>query len=333
MRNTYLILLSLALSACDADPTKIGTACTADKDCNVEGQVCAGGICTKACMGQFGDQGCPIGFNCTQAAGRTDLTCNKTPFSVDATTGQPTLLGKSCAADHTACDNSGVDGAACRFIQSPTVKGMPFMNDPHAYCSAPCSDDTQCPFFMYCTKDWDGATKCLMRDACAPCTYDDNCNADGSGRLACVAATKGDSKYCTPTCADDTDCPGSAQTFQYGLKNYLTCQPGTDANGNNGSFCFHRFGACVGDGNICDPCRTDDDCALTGSKCITNDLSGERFCSKKCYMAGGDATCAGPNNATCDDTLINQGMSYGVCTGDTTKMFGGTLSCYVGPLQ
>jgi hypothetical protein len=330
MRNlTYFVLIA-ALAACDS-PTKIGTACSADKDCNLEGQTCAGGICTHTCQGQFGDQGCPIGFNCTAAAGRTDLTCNKTPFSVDTTSGQPTLLGKSCAVDHTACDNSGVEGAACRFIESPTVKGMPFMDDPHAFCSAPCDSDTQCPFFMYCAKDWDGNQKCLQRDACAPCTYNDNCNADGSGRFACVAATKGEGKYCTPKCNYDTDCPGSAVADANFVKNYLTCQEGTDANGNGGRFCYHRFGACVGEGNICDPCRNDADCAASTSRCITNELSLERFCTKKCYQAGGDTACAGPNNATCDDTQVG-GASLGICTGDTTKMFPGTFSCYVGSI-
>ena len=52
--------------------TAIGTPCLADKDCNVKGQRCVAQpsgtkICTHACAGQTGAQGCPIGYDCSAA--------------------------------------------------------------------------------------------------------------------------------------------------------------------------------------------------------------------------------------------------------------------------
>src|SRR5262249_49730766 len=149
-------------------------------------------------------------------------------------------------------------------------------NDASAYCTAGCSTDNDCPFFMYCTADYDGVSKCLLRGPCAPCSYNDNCNADGSNKNGCIQATKGSGSYCSPTCNYNEDCPGGVQAGYYGSANYLSCEVTNDATGGQGRYCVHRYGACVGAGQICDPCRSDGDCAASSSKCIENTLTLER---------------------------------------------------------
>src|SRR5260370_42657910 len=98
MRLTYLIIVGCALGCSNAATTKIGAACKGDGDCNVKGQSCVPGlvggmptgpkICTHACAGEFGDTGCPNGFDCTQSSA-AGLTCNKAADSFH-TLGAPT---------------------------------------------------------------------------------------------------------------------------------------------------------------------------------------------------------------------------------------------------
>ena len=158
--------------------TAIGTPCLADKDCNVKGQRCVAGpsdgtkICTHPCSGQTGDQGCPIGYDCTAAdpASPTVLTCNKEPFAFDATTGAPLLFGKDCSLQagttqaewDAACAGSGDPAPAptCRHAQDPDTRiPTPIRNDAHAYCTGGCTKDGDCPVDMRCGVDYDGATK------------------------------------------------------------------------------------------------------------------------------------------------------------------------------
>lgn len=127
------LVASLMSSACNKPATKIGTACKKDGDCNVDGQRCVKEICTKACAGQFGDKGCPIGYNCTIGDAAVGLTCNKVPFGVDEM-GTPLLFGKSCATNAGACGATGdPNGApACRVAENPRVPGTPLVADPVA---------------------------------------------------------------------------------------------------------------------------------------------------------------------------------------------------------
>ncbi len=77
---------------------------------------------------------------------------------------------------------------------------------------------------------------CLERRLCDPCDVDGQCaNLPGG---ACVSI--GGEKRCTVGCAKDSD-----------------CQPDYKCDAN---FCQPRFGKCVGTGNFCDPCLSDEDC-------------------------------------------------------------------------
>src|SRR5262249_51056613 len=158
---------------------------------------------------------------------------------------------------------------------------------PSAYCTGSCMTDNDCPFTMYCGDDWDGSKKCLKRTQCSPCTYNENCG--NTNKYACVPTKDGSSKYCTPKCNNQLDCPGVAQGIVY-----LSCDVTTDADGNTGHFCLHKYGACVGTGEVCDPCRTKADCAKSGTVCAKNDLTGEQMCTRQCTT---DDQCASPNGS------------------------------------
>jgi hypothetical protein len=308
----------------------------------VPGQLCVAGICTHPCTGQFNQ--CPIGFNCTITDPASGLTCNKVSFAVDPTTGTPLLFGKSCATDATACDPSvdpAVGNPTCRKAEDPFATGnKPLANDPNAYCTGSCNSDSDCPFFMYCDVDYDGVQKCLERGQCSPCQYNDNCNADGTNKYACIPATSpnnmGAPNYCTPICNTSTDCPGAEQAGSALTANYLVCMGGVDSTGNSGNFCTHRYGACVGKGNVCDPCLKTSDCAASSTKCIENPFTLERMCTKQCTA---DSQCTSPESLppamSCDDTNLPSttnptGNSTGLCTGDSTAHQNpGVFSCWI----
>lgn len=335
-----------ALGCGNAATTKIGAACKSDGDCNVKGQKCVAGlaggmpsgpkICTHTCTGEFGDGGCPIGFDCTLSNMALGLTCNKAPYSVDAM-GVPVLFGKTCSSDGDCAGTGDPNPAAvCRKALDPTsafkpLSGkplVPLVQDPAAYCTGSCAADSDCPIGFGCLADFDNPTgdaakkKCLKRSVCDPCTLNDHCPSDFP---VCVPTKDGMSHYCTKSCNDDKDCPGGAASFTGGFANYMTCALGADVANNAAKYCFHWFGACVGAGAVCDPCRIEADCK-GGTHCLTNTNSFERMCTKQC---GSDAACAGPNGATCDNSSTT--MSSTVCTGDKTKPKAnpGVISCHI----
>jgi hypothetical protein len=327
MSRSYIALLLILTGCPAAKTTVIGTACKTTSNCNVAGQTCVNGICTHGCGAIFGDNGCPVGYDCYAVSGSTDLTCNQATYSVDTTTGVPLLFGKDCSMDMpgqpSACAGTGDANPSpqCRVGQDPS-SGMPLSVDPAAYCTGTCTVDTDCPYNFFCAKDFDGVTKCLKREACAPCVYDDQCFQPGHAmEFYCVPPDNpslpmrpGATHYCAKRCSNMNDCPGAAGGIVY-----TQCLPATSSTGLTTGFCLHRYGACVGQGEICDPCRTNDDCAKTNTKCITNTNTGEQMCTKRCTT---DPMCAGPNNATCET------MVYGLCTGDPMHQFGGQFTCW-----
>ncbi len=109
---------------------------------------------------------------------------------------------------------------------------------------------------------------------------------------------------------------------------FLSCTNSTDSVGNAATYCLHKFGACVGTGQVCDPCRSEADCA-NGTHCITNIATGERMCTKACTM---DSQCASNKPTGCDygpPPMTQFDPNYtDVCTGDAKKIFPGVLSCF-----
>src|SRR5262245_5602745 len=123
MRLAYTMVvgtLFLFTAGCPS-PTKIGTPCQRDGDCNVIGQRCVPGlngapkVCTKTCSSNTGDTGCPVGYDCGVTDSGVGTTCNKVAYSVD-TNGDPVLYGKSCSLDSNVCNGTGDPNAspACR---------------------------------------------------------------------------------------------------------------------------------------------------------------------------------------------------------------------------
>jgi hypothetical protein len=335
MRLVWLAALCTVVSWGCTKATVIGTPCLVDKDCNVKGQRCVAGpgggapICTHACTGQTGDSGCPIGYDCTAAdpAQPTTLTCNKEKFAFDPVSGAPLLFGKDCSLQagttqaewDVACAGSGdpAPNPTCRHAVDPDSRTMPpaaLQNDPHAYCTGGCNDDNDCPVEMLCGVDYDGNKKCLRRGFCDPCVMNDNCVGEFT---ACVPTTDGTSRYCSKPCGGDYDC-GGAQGH------YLKCSATTDSTGAEGTFCLHKFGACVGTGEVCDPCRSQDDCK-NGTRCISNIATGERMCTKACTT---DAECAASNKPTGCDNSPAPAPATGVCTGDALHYNPGVLACF-----
>ncbi len=406
MRLSYLIIMLGALG-CSGAATKIGSTCKADGDCNgvvtlpdgtTAKESCVAGlvggmptgpkICTHVCTSDFGNTGCPIGYDCTVSDPNLGLTCNKAPYTVDPSTGAPVLFGKSCAAD-SDCANTGdpnpmpscrhnldpttvfsIFGPQCNTNMdcqniletltavcsngqcfkssgdpcvvnnvmcpqtpvrqtcragtcSPPLKPLP--QDPAAYCTGSCAADSDCPIGFNCIADFDNPTndksqyKCVKRTVCDACTINDNCPSDFPN---CVTGSNG-VHYCSKGCNNDNDCPGGAASAANSYRNYMSCVEGLDVAGNPGMYCFDYYGSCNGMGAICDPCRNEFDCK-NGSHCLINTQSLERFCTNIC---SGDASCGGPNGATCDNT--SQTMSSGLCTGDTMKLNPGILSCHL----
>src|SRR5581483_923664 len=339
MRLTYLIMVGCVLGCGNAATTKIGTACKSDGDCNVKGQSCVAGLVSAMPTGpkisthprapELGDSARPIGFDCTQSSA-SGLTCNKATYSVDAM-GVPVLFGKACAGD-ADCASTGDPNAApsCRKNLDPTSVFGPFsspakplkalVQDPAAYCTGVCAADSDCPIGFACLADFDNPTadpskkKCLKRSVCDPCSLNDHCPSDFP---VCVPTADGMSHYCTKTCNIDGDCPGGATATTNNSANYMQCKLGTDVANNPNKYCFHYFGACLGAGGVCDPCRLEAECK-PGTHCLYNTQSFERFCTRTCTT---DTVCATPNNATCDDSSMT--MSTGLCTGDTGKLYPG----------
>ncbi|MGZ3440534.1 MAG: hypothetical protein ACXVDD_13520 [Polyangia bacterium] len=337
-RAIALSILAFFVGACTR-ATAIGTPCLADKDCNVKGQRCVAGvnggakICTHACSGQTGEQGCPIGYDCTasDATAPTVLTCNKEPYAFDATSGAPLLFGKDCSLQggttqgewDAACAATGdpAPSPTCHHAADPDSRATPkapLRNDAHAYCTGGCNSDADCPVDMRCGADYDGNTKCLRRAFCDPCVMNDNCTGDND---ACVPTSDGSSRYCTKSCASPYDCGGVQGHF-------LSCAATTDSLGTSAMFCLHKFGACVGTGQVCDPCRVEGDCA-NGTHCVGNLATGERMCTKSCVM---DSECASNKPTGCDygPPPVNAGdpIYTDLCTGDPNHYNPGVLTCF-----
>jgi hypothetical protein len=304
MRLAYLGVLGVVLVGFGCgSPTKIGTPCQKDGDCNVVGQRCVpslnGGpkVCTKPCSSNTGATGCPVGFDCGVTDPAVGPTCNKVSYAVDAS-GAPVLFGKSCSLDTAVCNGTGDPNAApsCRKGRDPLADPpAPLEVDPSAYCTGSCNSDDDCPSAFRCDTDWDMTKKCLLRSICDACVINENCPSDFP---VCVKGSDGNG-FCSKSCNGDQDCPGAAAMLLW-----ASCQPAVDVTGAGLNACTPRAGACVKNGELCDPCRTTSDCK-DGYTCVTNDSNHERFCTKRCTNDNG---CGGPNGTKCDST------GYRVCT-------------------
>jgi hypothetical protein len=177
-------------------------------------------------------------------------------------------------ANNPDCDSA--QGFGC-WGKSPT--------DATAFCTTigQCRQDPQysdCPGGWWCetlnaqpnvttTKAKWGTTRpvCMPRWYCSPCQQDYDCSLSADGLPQhCITDTGGTNKYCATECGQTSNCAPDA-----------SCS----ANNDPGiKLCMPNAGVCVGDGTLCSPCHSDDDCAAAsaGGFCLVSDYSHERFC-------------------------------------------------------
>ncbi|WP_234022944.1 hypothetical protein [Sorangium cellulosum] len=165
-----------------------------------------------------------------------------------------------CTQPHCASDADCADGYECALTR-----------DAHAICGTEKGDNSFCgeteeecvdpaAFNANGNQFIEGSvcllrTACIKRAQCAPCESDLDCSRIAGQR--CVSI--GGEDRCARTCNNDEDCELDYQ-----------CTEGA---------CIPRFGACVGDGGFCEPCRNDNDCGGVGTltACVST-LRGQRAC-------------------------------------------------------
>ena len=148
-------------------------------------------------------------------------------------------------------------------------------DDLYAQCSSTCTDNFDCSEYHTCDPKLGGEHPqqiCMTADYCSTCQDDVQCMLPGMRCLGDGA----DGGFCSPPCV-----PGT---------------PSCDAGGRcvyeetlGDFFCRPIWGACVGDGAQCAPCRYDPDCAH-GHMCLEMMYSKEKFCAKVCES---DDNCPG----------------------------------------
>lgn len=110
---------------------------------------------------------------------------------------------------------------------------------------------------------------CAKREHCSPCETELDC--DYGADLSCVNING--QNHCAKSCAVAKDCEDDA-----------ACTDG---------FCIPKFGACTGNGNFCEPCNTDLDCAAGGPTMACYALQGTQTA---CIDAAFSTTCTTDND-------------------------------------
>jgi hypothetical protein len=325
------VFLGFSLSStvgCDGKTCEEGGGVVIDGKCEgkcdpskcLENNTCVGNRCVLQCASQTE---CVAGQECaaTKADDGTDVNvCLYTQKAESI--GMPCPIGNECDA-YSACPdgspcggdvaNPKCDAAECR----PLVCLTAGTGDANAYCSTyDCKTDDDCVDGMYCTVrrldqkicgtqkgtedpcvdpaafNADGATYqegpisllrnvCEKRGACAPCTTDLDCSDYPTQN--CVQI--GPDTVCAKQCASAIDCEDDHD-----------CVSG---------FCVPKFGSCTGNGNFCEPCNTDLDCAGGGPNSACLGLTGTQ---KACFDASFPDTCT-----TTSDCPVSPSGKHGVC--------------------
>lgn len=280
--------------------------CLRNRDCDEsKSERCVSGLCRITCQLH---EHCGSAGSCSEDAvddeGNAVVLCQADDFP----RGQGEY-GTRCPSGNTDCSDD------FRCISAGE-------GDADAYCTATgCEDDDACPLGFFCShnrtlqppcgaacgRDGDPANPncipvetigdqgafrcaddeqlelriCLKREYCASCSSDADCRSVPN--QLCAAGGDG-AAICTVLCDPATNsCPwGSAST----------CDVWDERLGQ--PTCGHRYGACGGNGNSCDPCLDDRDCPR--GFCSSNPYSQEQFCvdeSDVCSCPLGEAQCVG----------------------------------------
>jgi hypothetical protein len=294
------LLVAFAAPACSSNNATSAPACD-DTKC-LPGNKCLtldGELkCRKTCSSNTDPAtSCPFGYTCVSQD--PEPFCVQDNTSLTNTKAQNGQFGFTCDPTKGIDKNSDCDTAQnfwC-FGDAPT--------DANAYCTRyGCTDDRDCAAGYFCgavnvspnvhspVRDQKHETQkvCQKREYCAPCTADLDCPPLAGKPQRCVPDATTNVFFCTPHCGSNDECNGEAR-----------CAPYPKDDGTPDNVCYPRAGVCVGDGSVCAPCRSDDDCLQPGEQpgegeCIHGQYyATEKFCAKKsktpCDTMGGGATC------------------------------------------
>ncbi len=275
---------------------------------------CVGDACPGACGGVDCGSATPVAESTTP--GR--FTSCASSASCDGASGFTCVDGlcRHACNSHfdcggvAACDRRGTGNAYCTLTNPPTEPGGFYsscpdgtcdaargftcvgsgVGDTDSFCTADCAGDGDCApgFLCRSIQSASGGTRklCSPRDYCAACETQADCLSVPGG--VCARDESGE-KRCTEFCSPGTNsCPWGDAT---------DCRLTDDDLGV--PTCQHRFGACVGEGNGCEPCQTSSDCPF--GRCSGSTYTGERWCTDErvsCSCEGLPSVldfCAGAN--------------------------------------
>jgi len=324
----------------DGGGTGVDVPCTTDEECDgVRGYTCVSGTCSLVGCTKHSDcLGIGLCTAGTDVAGNPVLACKK------GTAYEPGQFGTSCPGGSAAgeCDEAN------DFVCIGAGAG-----DVDAYCTKTgCQADGDCATGYFCA---------TVRTSRVPCS--DNCGIKGSSSTTnCVPSANigaGQEFSCGPVsllrniclkrsycneCESDDDCRGKAGQIcakDIGGNKICTvlCDPNVDnaCPWGNASICAvhdtdlgkptcaHRFKACHGTGQNCEPCVDDKDCP--NGLCLDSSFTGEKYCvniKTKCDCTGlpveQGVSCTGGGCPQTPGGL--QGTCYG---GDAVQQAGSAL--------
>ncbi len=240
--------------------------CALDRTCP-DGELvdCREGICTIACGN---------GINCPESTYCGYSTDSYWCVPVDFDTG-PGGPGDSCA------NNSCADGYDCYSAYSGDVR---------AFCTQSCTGRRDCPPDMTCRDPGDGNPICMPRNFCETCDMDIQCGYQTDRCVATNPANEEGGRYCSRLC--DPDRGGTCPVDSRCLQAYFcesqgawvadcswcdgSCEPGNSPTYQ----CFHDYGSCIGEGELCAPCQINSEC--TEGLCLSMRGVDNTVCSAPC---------------------------------------------------
>ncbi|MBN2724731.1 MAG: hypothetical protein JXR95_11730, partial [Deltaproteobacteria bacterium] len=287
-------------------PTEMGSPCEEVEDCEASENVdCKEGICSIPCTSgdECGDAVCALTDD-------GEYWCLPVDFPVgDGTFGYPCAV-VDCAEDFT-CLGAGSD-------------------DAQSYCTKECTVQRDCPPDFICRDAGEGDSYCIKRATCEECDLDYQCGFQTDKCVLSDPSVSEGSKYCSVecdpdrvscpldfTCMDAYFCPG----MNAWVPDCTWCTTGDCEETPSTNQCFHDYGACTGTGELCTPCRIDDDC--TEGLCLEFREFDNKVCSRDCsdtgscpdgfacYDFGSVGAYCMPRTESCTDPSGDQEMCEG----------------------